>query len=207
VLKIKQYSGINIRPRTVDWWTVNETFYEHMYLPLCDVQDVKVVVDLGADIGDSAVFFAQSYPRAKIIAVECNPDVFEVLESNLRAYPNIVLVKTAICSEPPVAPCMAAFPEKMTMKQMMEKLNIEHIDILKMDIIGGERFLFENDCSWLAKVDRIGCKLFDNRYPGCSTAFFAALSTYFGGVYWLFVQEDTDTFYIKRDFRVKGMKK
>ena len=49
-----------------------ETFEREVYLPLCSRPDVEVIVDLGTNIGDAAVFFAKRYPRAKIIAVECD---------------------------------------------------------------------------------------------------------------------------------------
>jgi hypothetical protein len=68
-LRLTQAYGFTIRPGTSDLWTVMETFERKIYLPLRTLSDVRVIVDLGANIGDTAVFFAQHYPHAKVIAV------------------------------------------------------------------------------------------------------------------------------------------
>jgi FkbM family methyltransferase len=43
------------------------------------------ILDLGANIGLSALFFKTCHPRAEILAVEADPAIFRYLERNLRA--------------------------------------------------------------------------------------------------------------------------
>lgn len=42
-----------------------------------------VIVDIGASIGDTLMFFAMKYPRAKLFAFEPNPEVFAYIQHNL----------------------------------------------------------------------------------------------------------------------------
>lgn len=195
--------GLTIRPHTTDLWTVMETFERQIYLPLCSHPAVEVIVDLGANIGDAAVFFAQRYPRAKILAVECDEANYQLLLTNIKPYPNVIPVKAAIWGETKklsldagsgenavfvsdqegVSPSKAV--DGVTMETLMKAQHIETIDILKVDIEGAEKNLFEHDCSWLATVQTIGIEFHDWRIKGCTTVFFAALSKYFNGLFTL----------------------
>src|SRR5262245_8086929 len=49
--------------------------------------DPRVIVDAGANIGLSSIWFATQYPEAKVIAIEPNRDNFALLEENTAAYP------------------------------------------------------------------------------------------------------------------------
>jgi FkbM family methyltransferase len=48
-----------------------------------------VIVDGGANVGYSAIFFASTYPTAKIIALEVDPPTYAMLEANVSHYPKI----------------------------------------------------------------------------------------------------------------------
>jgi len=191
--------GLTIRPHTTDLWTVMETFERQVYLPLCSRPDAEVIVDLGANIGDAAVFFAQRYPQAKIIAVECDEASFQLLLTNIKPYPNVIPIKAAIWGESVrlslqagpgenavyVSDQQGVCPSKtvdgLTMEALMKAHHIETIDILKVDIEGAEKNLFEHDCAWLATVQTIGIEFHDWRIKGCTTTFFAALTKWFNG--------------------------
>jgi FkbM family methyltransferase len=191
--------GVTIRPHTTDLWTVMETFERQVYLPLCSMPDAKVIVDLGANIGDSAVYFAQKYPQAKIIAVECDESNYQLLLTNVKPYTNVIPVKAAIwgekkklslaCgqgkNEPHVSDTATGGPldfvDGITMDEVISEYQLDRIDILKIDIEGAEKSLFEQDCSWLAKVHTMGIEFHDWRIKGCTTACFAALTKWFNG--------------------------
>jgi FkbM family methyltransferase len=51
--------------------------------------DVKVVLDIGANIGIAALYFAASFPHAVVHAFEPDPDNCAVLAENARALPRI----------------------------------------------------------------------------------------------------------------------
>lgn len=201
--------GLTIRPHTTDLWTVMETFERQVYLPLCSRPEAKIIVDLGANIGDSAVYFSQRYPQAIIIAVECDDSNFQLLLNNVKSYTNIIPINAAIWGEtqklslesgagknaPYVSDQETVGPSKtvngLTMASMMKTHQIDRIDILKIDIEGAEKNLFEHDCSWLATVHTIGIEFHDWRVKGCTTAFFAALTNYFSGYFMLQQQGET----------------
>lgn len=56
----------------------------------------KMIVDVGANIGITSIFFATRYPEAKVIAIEAEKSNFDILERNARAYPSIVPVHAAL---------------------------------------------------------------------------------------------------------------
>ena len=193
--------GLTIRPGTTDLWTVMETFERKMYAPLCSLPDAKVIIDLGANIGDSAVYFAKAYPNAKIIAVECDDCNFQVLLNNVKRYSNVIPVKAAIwgnnkklliksgqgensiCVCAAGRECLANSVKGLTMHDLIKTFGIEKIDILKIDIEGAEKNLFEHDCSWLSIVQTIGIELHDSSVNGCAFAFFDALVNNLGGLF------------------------
>jgi FkbM family methyltransferase len=55
-----------------------------------DPEEVQVVLDIGANIGIAALYFAASFPNATVHAFEPVPSNLEVLRANARAVPRIV---------------------------------------------------------------------------------------------------------------------
>jgi FkbM family methyltransferase len=206
--------GLTIRPHTTDLWTVMETFERQVYLPLCSRPAAEVIVDLGANIGDAAVFFARRYPRAIIIAVECDDANFQLLLNNVKPYTNVIPVKAAIWGETQKLSVESGAGENavyvsaqqsvessksvdsLTLQALMKAHHIDKIDILKIDIEGAEKNLFEQDCSWLAVVQTIGIEFHEWRIKGCTSIFFAALAKYFDGNFTL--SQHGETVVIKR---------
>jgi FkbM family methyltransferase len=48
-----------------------------------------VIIDGGANVGYSSIFFSSTYPTAKIIALEVDPRTYTMLEANVSHHPNI----------------------------------------------------------------------------------------------------------------------
>ena len=78
----------------------NEIF-ENQILHFNADHDDPVVIDCGANIGLSVLFFKHLYPNARIIAFEPVPEIFDVLKYNLYqfCYNNIVLHRKAVWKE------------------------------------------------------------------------------------------------------------
>ena len=67
-----------------------------------------------------------------------------------------------------------------SIQTLMKRNNIDHIDILKLDIETSEKNLFaENYQSWLPKTHLIIIELHDRMLPGCSKVFFEAINETF----------------------------
>ena len=154
----------------------------------------KLIIDAGAHIGLSALYFAPRYPGATIIAVEPEPHNFELLERNCRAVGQIRPLHGAVWSssgEIALTDCIDGQPWTYTvgrhdLKQLgtvqafsvLEIFDMgvsDRIDLLKLDIAGSEKELFSTNVEWLDKTSIIAIELHDRYVPGCSAALYQRL--------------------------------
>ena len=56
----------------------------------------KVIIDVGANIGYSSIFFARNYPDAIVYAIEPVQENFDYLVQNIEDYPNIIAYQFAL---------------------------------------------------------------------------------------------------------------
>jgi FkbM family methyltransferase len=133
----------------------------------------KTILDLGANIGITALQFIRQFPQATIIAVEPNDDSFRVLQHNIGGQNNIRAVKKVIQSQKgyckidnPSDLAMAFRFEKAnstegeviegtTVEALLEEARAEPPVLVKMDIEGAERDIFLSQCGWMKEVDAI----------------------------------------------------
>jgi FkbM family methyltransferase len=147
------------------------------------------IVDAGANAGIAALYYANKYPAATIVAVEPEPSNFQALVRNCQEYPNIVPVQAALwdvdgevhlgqTSEVPASQYNKwAFQvadkgfavRAITMSTLMAETGIETIDLLKMDIEGAEKEVFES-AEWMNRVSAVAIELHDQIKPGCRLA-------------------------------------
>jgi len=76
-----------------------EIFVEQIYAFRSDVRD-PVILDCGANIGLSILYFKTLYPHSKITAFEADPQIFAILQRNITAHKicDVELVNKAIWS-------------------------------------------------------------------------------------------------------------
>lgn len=156
----------------------------------------RTIVDVGANIGLSPAYFANRFPQATVLAVEPVASNFEMLLKNTAAYSNVVPVQAALWKENAdldlVDPGLGAWGFQtiahknnqpvakrklvpgMTLDKLMADHGIDYIDILKIDIEGAEKEVFENCASWVDKVGVIIIELHDRFREGCSRQFYLA---------------------------------
>lgn len=166
------YKGLKIygNNRTATWATYNEVMKTGAYdFP---VKEAKTIIDLGANVGLTSLWFYKKYPKAQIIAVEPAKENLEYLHKNIESN----RIKNVFIEEKPVwnkitklgfspGECSPSdyFGEtkndlnylSTTMPNIIKKFDIEHIDILKCDIEGGEIPILTSNNEWLSKVDNI----------------------------------------------------
>ncbi len=154
--------------------------------------DPAVIVDLGANIGASALYFARRYPDALVIALEPEAANYTLLEANTRHRTNVQPVRAAIWNTPGHKPLnqrptgswgytitqthdTVATTEQqvecMTVDGLMKQFDLESIDILKMDIEGAEKEVLDHCAAWIDRVQVLSVELHDRIVPGCSDAF------------------------------------
>lgn len=64
---------------------LNEIFLEKTY-QFNSKKETPLILDCGANIGLSAIFFKQLYPKSKVIAFEADADISNILRSNLHSF-------------------------------------------------------------------------------------------------------------------------
>lgn len=155
----------------------------------------RTIIDVGANIGTSAIYFAKKYPDARIYAVEPENGNFEMLTKNIVNYENITPVKAAIWGSADKrviknrdtghwgytisdtqnsATSTSQEIDCVTISDLMREHQINKIDILKMDIEGGEKDVLENSSEWIHSVDVMTVELHDRICMGCDRAFYLA---------------------------------
>ncbi|GHT40273.1 hypothetical protein FACS189443_0370 [Planctomycetales bacterium] len=60
----------------------------------------------------------------------------------------------------------------------MQDYNIKNIDVLKIDVEGSEKEIFENSDEWIDFVNVFLIELHDRIKPGCAKAFFNAINRF-----------------------------
>lgn len=153
----------------------------------------QLIIDGGANIGLSAIFFGSRYPDAKVIAIEPEASNFQLLVENTSRYKNVECKLGAIWSTKTnltVIDSNQGHSGFITAKRensgstvttftIDEIANGRSIDILKIDIEGSEKELFsENYQSWLPMVKCLIIEIHDTTNPGASKSVLTAVSQY-----------------------------
>lgn len=156
----------------------------------------SVVVDAGANTGMAAVWFAEKYPEALVVAVEPDPENFELLLRHTAPYPRVRCVRAALwtscgtvrLSDPGQGPwayrvdgaagtgegAEGVEVPSVDLPTLLADHGVDHVDIFKCDIEGSELEVFADSARWIDRVDLVVAELHDWMKPGCSRAFFAA---------------------------------
>lgn len=191
---------VRLRAGTSDIATFMQIFHDLEY-QLPEVASATTIVDAGANIGLSAIFFAYRYPGATIVAIEPEQSNFQLLEQNVAPYRAIVPLRAALwrCDgtidvadsgegkwgfrvgqghDGSDVPFTGQRVEALTVASVMERFSFCHIDILKMDIEGAEKEVLDGAPCWLSKVGALAVELHDRFKPGCSRSFYNATNDF-----------------------------
>lgn len=146
------------------------------------------IIDAGANVGLTSIFYANKYPDARIIAIEPEASNYQMLVQNTAAYRNVATVNAALWSEncdleifdPQQGHTAFQMRDKsalpgarhtrvpgITLDKLLGDYGISHVDLLKIDIEGAEREVFAHSSSWIQCVDIIAMELHDWMLPGC----------------------------------------
>lgn len=132
-----------------------------------------IIIDAGANIGLSVIFFKRLFPRSKIVAFEPDPDIYELLKKNAVAqgYADVDLRQSAVWirdedltfySEGSLSGSTevdflnlghAKTIHGERLKSLLQKLG--RVDFLKIDIEGAETQVLRDIESELTNVDNL----------------------------------------------------
>lgn len=132
----------------------------------------RFIIDGGANVGYTAAFYAQRFPDATIIAVEPSRSNLAMLRRNCSGYENVVILEGALWPDSTTVRIVNPGDESWsfqveasddsggvrayTIEEIMDSYGIEAIDLIKLDIEGAERQLFESRSDrWLPRVKAI----------------------------------------------------
>ena len=189
-------TSFRLRPNSTDYDTYEHVFVLKEYdfpIPF----EPELIIDGGANIGMSALYFARRFPKASILAIEPDPANCALLQHNTRDQKGVEAIQAGLWSqsghlrikdrsadanafqvewtESPTADSMPA----VSIAELLEKSGRQTIDILKLDVEGAEKELFQSGYdAWLPKTKLLIVELHDRMVPGCSKALFEAISRY-----------------------------
>ena len=87
---------IRIRTNTADTYVFREVFLQKAYdLGFLNLHP-GTIIDGGANVGYASIFFAITYPQARIFAIEPEESNFKMLLRNVRFYRNIIPIHAAL---------------------------------------------------------------------------------------------------------------
>ena len=186
---------IHLRPGTRDHETFYEIFKTNMYGGALPFQP-KVIIDAGANIGIASVYFKLRYREAKIAAIEIEKENIAMMRKNLLGddfiiYENALFSKKAFFKVENPFNASNSFVikevgaeekydiESVTIDEVMKLNNWDQVDILKIDIEGAEKVLFESDYQrWLPKVKVLMIETHDRMFPDCSYTVMKAMKEF-----------------------------
>jgi FkbM family methyltransferase len=152
-------------------------------------EPIHYILDAGAHIGCSSLFFAARHPLASILAVEAHAGNYAQLVANTAQIPAIrTLYGAAYHRNGPVGitnPSDRPWGFQVsdqpngdtplfghTIPELMRLASFPRIDLLKLDIEGAERELFDHGgAEWLRNVRILIVELHDEIKCGCSDSF------------------------------------
>lgn len=163
-----------LRRGTSDFGVFRQIFILKEHKPLLDKidaslkrEDIKYIIDAGAYIGCTPILFKKAFPNSTLIAIEPVKETYVALQENMRmnGLGEVVLLNRAlwidnsyldICKDFRdkkewafyVKPCSCSSTvsvKGITIAEILNSYKFPYIDILKIDIEGAERFIFENE--------------------------------------------------------------
>lgn len=152
-----------------------------------------LIVDAGANIGASSLYFSEKYQRSRVIALEPEAKNFEVLSINTKESTNITCIRAALSSTvgemavvdpgkgewgfravPEAELSQGKFVEHVSavsVNQILGEMGEEYEPfIVKIDIEGGESDVFSKDTEWVDRFPILIIELHDWMYPSQSNS-------------------------------------
>jgi FkbM family methyltransferase len=169
-------SGQRVMARRGDGIVLFEHFGLDVYGVALGLDEPQVIVDLGANVGFSTIALARRYPTARFVCVEPTAENRALLERNLglngidATILPYAIVGTAgryqlnVGAHPSANNVSASDDgsiEGITLGELLDRAGVEQVDLLKIDIEGAERQVFEAPAGWADRVTAIVGELHD----------------------------------------------
>lgn len=188
---------VQLRPRTSDLLIFEQIFVRGFYdlhqlwrwpdiqAGSTDLGGEALILDLGANIGLSSLYFSKNFPQAHVLAVEPSPDNFDLLRANLAGRERVQCVAAAAAAcdgrarianpEGPTAAYRIETSSKgnegtipaMSVASILRLAPPSAVPFLaKIDIEGFERDLFAQNLEWVERFPILVVEPHDWMLPG-----------------------------------------
>lgn len=124
-----------------------------------------LIIDAGANIGASTIYFHFSFPKARVVATEPDRTNFELLSSNV--HDTSVDCLNAVLAGDKSDPPEANQPSCITPTELLDRFGTGTVPfIMKIDVEIAEEDLFAANTKWVMRVPVIIVALRDILIPG-----------------------------------------
>jgi len=131
------------------------------------------ILDLGANVGYSSIYFKKKYPSARVACVEPIEENLSILKQNIELNSlSIKVLEAAVSSTAGLVHMEkgtkdynyvvtnnqkdnSVVVQALTIDQILCTLGWDTIDLIKIDIEGSEKELFSKNTEWLYKVNNL----------------------------------------------------
>jgi FkbM family methyltransferase len=180
VVNLRGVGPVIVRNGTSDVFVVSELLDGDSYdgLLLHAPADAQLVLDLGANTGIVTRWLLARFPHAQVIAVEPDPETCAALRRNLAGQPRATVVEAGVGGSSGRATMSGTSGaigrridvgetgsiEVLTVPELLARAGVAAaaaIDIVKCDIEGAERELFESCGDWIGRVGMLAVATHD----------------------------------------------
>jgi len=163
------------RRATSDPWVLWDVCVHEFQQPPKLGRDPQTIVDLGANVGYTAVWYAAKYPQARVLAVEMDAGNFELAQRNVKRFgQRCEVVHAAVWNEDGEIEYGGGEEQgfrvcalnrvdtvsehrrvsSRSLNSLFKEYALERVDYLTMDIEGAESVVLDGPLDWL---DCVSC--------------------------------------------------
>ncbi len=197
-----------MRPGVSDWIVMERIFLDLEYESLSPTHDaamdklyqsilsggkLPLIIDCGANIGLSSVWFATRFPEARIVAIEPEPNNFQVLALTAKNFPSIRPVQAAVAARTSrvnlsntmgtpwawkTEEAADGNVETTTLQTVLQSDPRHVLLAVKVDIEGFETQLLGGEADWVETAPLVVFEMHDwmDPWSGSGHAFFSHLA-------------------------------
>ena len=196
-LKIKGNRKVYLRFGTTDIDVFDQIFTQGEFSKL-KLDNTKIIFDAGSNIGLSTVYFSHLFPSARIFSIEPEKGNLDIMKLNLEKLNNVTVVDKALWFQNDILSINdrgtgnwgfnvtkndeisnSNLTDAVSINELMREFEIQKIDIVKLDIEGAEKEVFENNYDhWIKNTRLILVEVHDYINPKASQAIFTTIINY-----------------------------
>ncbi len=192
----KRKHSIFFRKDTKDHETFEEIFISKIYNLELTFKPINII-DAGANTGFASLFFKFKYPQSEIVALEIDKGNIKMINKNLKNHKRLEIINKGLYNKSSFFKVENPYNatnsfiikevsknedfdiESITIDKILEYKKWNTIDILKIDIEGAEKELFEKNYeNWLPKVKVIFIETHDRMKRNCAYTVFSTIYKY-----------------------------